>query len=297
MPSTWWMPTWRSSCPSVSTTWSGSAPTSRRSDARRPASSGAAGRPSSARVPCRGRSWTCARDAGADLRLFGRDFDGRENADGSWDYRDAAGVLPGLPAPALGGGVQVANAAATLAALRALGQRLPLTAPGHRARPAQREPAGALPAHRRGGRLRVGARRRPQPGFGAGAGGQPGALPRSGAHDRRVRDACGQGRGVGRGDPARPRGRLDRGRYRWAARARRCGARGAGRRAWRRHGPRRHRARGAGARRRGRTPAATASSCSVRSTPSGQRSSTSVEHGHTAINPHSAYNFRPWTTR
>jgi dihydrofolate synthase/folylpolyglutamate synthase len=26
------------------------------------------------------------------------DFDGSENADGSWDYRDATGVLPGLPA-------------------------------------------------------------------------------------------------------------------------------------------------------------------------------------------------------
>jgi dihydrofolate synthase/folylpolyglutamate synthase len=69
----------------------------------------------------------CAREAGADLRIFGQDFDGRENADGSWDYRDATGVLPGLPAPGLGGGVQVTNAAATLAALRALGQRVPLT--------------------------------------------------------------------------------------------------------------------------------------------------------------------------
>jgi len=68
----------------------------------------------------------CARETGADLRIFGQDFDGRENADGSWDYRDAAGALPVLPAPGLGGGVQIANAAATLAALRALGQRLPL---------------------------------------------------------------------------------------------------------------------------------------------------------------------------
>ena len=72
---------------------------------------------------------SCAREAGADLRIFGQDFDGRENADGSWDYRDATGVLPGLPAPGLGGGVQVTNAAAALAALRALGQRLPLPRP------------------------------------------------------------------------------------------------------------------------------------------------------------------------
>ena len=70
-----------------------------------------------------------AREAGADLRIFGQDFDGRENADGSWDYRDAAGALQGMPVPGLGGGVQVTNAAATLAALRALGQRLPLTRP------------------------------------------------------------------------------------------------------------------------------------------------------------------------
>ena len=71
----------------------------------------------------------CAREAGADLRIFDQDFDGHANADGSWDYRDAAGALPGLPAPGLGGGVQVTNAAAALAALRALGQRLPLPRP------------------------------------------------------------------------------------------------------------------------------------------------------------------------
>jgi dihydrofolate synthase/folylpolyglutamate synthase len=71
----------------------------------------------------------CAREAGADLRMFGRDFDGRESAGGCWDYSDTAGTLPGLPEPGLGGGVQVANAAAALAALRALGQRLPLPRP------------------------------------------------------------------------------------------------------------------------------------------------------------------------
>jgi dihydrofolate synthase/folylpolyglutamate synthase len=71
----------------------------------------------------------CARETGADLRVFGRDFDGRESAAGCWDYRDAAGTLPGLPEPELGGGVQVTNAAAALAALRALDRRLPLPRP------------------------------------------------------------------------------------------------------------------------------------------------------------------------
>jgi len=69
----------------------------------------------------------CAREAGTDLRLYGRHFDGRENPDGSWDYRDAAGSMQGLPGPGLDGIAQVGNAAASLAALRALGQRLPLT--------------------------------------------------------------------------------------------------------------------------------------------------------------------------
>jgi dihydrofolate synthase/folylpolyglutamate synthase len=64
---------------------------------------------------------------GAELRLLGRDFEGLERADGSWDYRDAAGGLPGLPAPALCGVAQLGNAATALAALRELEARLPLT--------------------------------------------------------------------------------------------------------------------------------------------------------------------------
>ena len=79
--------------------------------------------------PVPGSVVACARETGADLRVFGREFDGRENAEGSWDYRDAAGTLAGLPEPGLGGGIQVANAAAALAALRALDQRLPLPRP------------------------------------------------------------------------------------------------------------------------------------------------------------------------
>jgi len=63
---------------------------------------------------------------GAELHLRGRDFYGVENADGTWEYRDAAGILPALPAPALTGVVQMGNAATALAALRALAERLPL---------------------------------------------------------------------------------------------------------------------------------------------------------------------------
>jgi dihydrofolate synthase/folylpolyglutamate synthase len=67
-----------------------------------------------------------ASEVGATLSLLGRDFDGAEHADGSWDYRDVAGRLEALPAPALGGVAQVSNAATALAALRALSARLPL---------------------------------------------------------------------------------------------------------------------------------------------------------------------------
>ena len=63
---------------------------------------------------------------GADLRVRGCEFSDRELADGRWDYVDADGTLPGLPAPALAGVVQVGNAATALAALRALSPRLAL---------------------------------------------------------------------------------------------------------------------------------------------------------------------------
>jgi dihydrofolate synthase / folylpolyglutamate synthase len=62
----------------------------------------------------------------ADLWLRGRDFDGVEQPDRTWTYRDAAGELAALPAPALAGVEQVGNAATALAALRSLRQRLPL---------------------------------------------------------------------------------------------------------------------------------------------------------------------------
>jgi len=67
-----------------------------------------------------------ARAIGSALHLRGRDFDGTERADGRWDYRDAHGVLEGLPPPALEGVAQVGNAATALAALRELSDRLPL---------------------------------------------------------------------------------------------------------------------------------------------------------------------------
>ncbi len=67
-----------------------------------------------------------AREIGARLLIRGRDFDGVERADDRWDYRDVAGVLQGLPAPALAGSPQVANAAIATAALRTLADRLPV---------------------------------------------------------------------------------------------------------------------------------------------------------------------------
>ncbi len=63
---------------------------------------------------------------GAQLRVFGRDFDAIERTEGTWDYRDDSGALHRLPAPALQGVAQVGNAASALTALRALAQRLPL---------------------------------------------------------------------------------------------------------------------------------------------------------------------------
>ncbi|MFO1394937.1 MAG: bifunctional tetrahydrofolate synthase/dihydrofolate synthase [Steroidobacteraceae bacterium] len=63
---------------------------------------------------------------GADLRLRGRDFEAAVR-DGDWDYRDRDGELAALPRPTLAGDVQVGNAATSLAAVRALAARLPVT--------------------------------------------------------------------------------------------------------------------------------------------------------------------------
>jgi dihydrofolate synthase/folylpolyglutamate synthase len=67
-----------------------------------------------------------AASLGACLWLRGRDFHERVHADGDWDYVDALGRLEALPAPALEGVVQFANAATALAALRQLQARLPV---------------------------------------------------------------------------------------------------------------------------------------------------------------------------
>jgi dihydrofolate synthase/folylpolyglutamate synthase len=68
-----------------------------------------------------------ARSLGSWLRVRGREFEGTERPEGRWDYRDAHGVLEGLPPPALEGVAQVGNAATALAALRELSDRLPLS--------------------------------------------------------------------------------------------------------------------------------------------------------------------------
>jgi len=67
-----------------------------------------------------------AEQLGSALRLRGRDFDVRASGDGNWDYVDRSGELERLPPPALEGVVQTGNAATAIAALRALGDRLPL---------------------------------------------------------------------------------------------------------------------------------------------------------------------------
>ena len=89
-----------------------------------------AGRPAVVGTPAPPRSvLEVANAIGADLRLRGRDFDATVREDGRWDYRDRDGRLDSLPEPGLTGVVQVDNAATALAALRALGPRLPLGRP------------------------------------------------------------------------------------------------------------------------------------------------------------------------
>ena len=89
-----------------------------------------AGRPAVVGTPAPPRSvLEVASAVGADLRLRGRDFDATAREEGRWDYRDRDGRLDSLPEPGLTGVVQVDNAATALAALRALGPRLPLARP------------------------------------------------------------------------------------------------------------------------------------------------------------------------
>jgi dihydrofolate synthase/folylpolyglutamate synthase len=67
-----------------------------------------------------------ARDLGADLWLFGRDFSYQGDRQ-QWAYRGRSSRRAGLPHPALRGANQLLNASGVLAALEALGQRLPVS--------------------------------------------------------------------------------------------------------------------------------------------------------------------------
>ncbi|MGH8676850.1 MAG: bifunctional tetrahydrofolate synthase/dihydrofolate synthase, partial [Burkholderiales bacterium] len=66
-----------------------------------------------------------SKELGADLRLIDRDFGYRAEA-AQWHYWSAAGKRFGLPYPALRGRYQLQNAAASLAALEALHERIPV---------------------------------------------------------------------------------------------------------------------------------------------------------------------------
>lgn len=67
-----------------------------------------------------------AESIGARLRVLGREFTAERREDG-WRFRGPAGWHLTLPLPALRGAYQVDNAAAAVAALEALGDRLPVT--------------------------------------------------------------------------------------------------------------------------------------------------------------------------
>jgi dihydrofolate synthase/folylpolyglutamate synthase len=67
-----------------------------------------------------------ARDLGADLWRLGRDF-GFQGDRQQWAYRGRSVRRAGLPYPSLRGANQLLNASGALAALEALGQRLPVS--------------------------------------------------------------------------------------------------------------------------------------------------------------------------
>lgn len=67
-----------------------------------------------------------ARDVGADLWLLGRDFNYQGDRQ-QWAYGGRSVRRTGLPYPALRGANQLLNASGVLAALEALGQRLPVS--------------------------------------------------------------------------------------------------------------------------------------------------------------------------
>ncbi|MHB1145410.1 MAG: bifunctional tetrahydrofolate synthase/dihydrofolate synthase [Thiobacillus sp.] len=67
-----------------------------------------------------------ARHIGADLRCVNREFSARREDD-HWIYRGPDTTWPGLPLPAMAGAYQLRNAAAALAALEAVRDRLPVS--------------------------------------------------------------------------------------------------------------------------------------------------------------------------
>lgn len=86
-----------------------------------------------------------AEQLGSDPRRLGRDFDfGLERATQRWWWRSHGAHLSGLPSPGLAGQHQLANAAAALAALEALGKPIMrLTGAVHRALSQARLPGRA----------------------------------------------------------------------------------------------------------------------------------------------------------
>jgi dihydrofolate synthase/folylpolyglutamate synthase len=70
---------------------------------------------------------SCARDLEAPVKRLGREYDFTRQARG-WSYRGPRWKLTDLPAPALAGEIQFANAAAAIAALEEIEPRLPMPA-------------------------------------------------------------------------------------------------------------------------------------------------------------------------
>jgi dihydrofolate synthase/folylpolyglutamate synthase len=67
-----------------------------------------------------------ARHIGADLRCVDQDFSAQREGD-RWTFRGREAHWPGLPLPAMAGAYQLRNAAAALAALEAVRDRLPVS--------------------------------------------------------------------------------------------------------------------------------------------------------------------------
>ncbi|MDZ7593295.1 MAG: bifunctional tetrahydrofolate synthase/dihydrofolate synthase [Thiobacillus sp.] len=82
-----------------------------------------------------------ARQIGADLRCVGRDFSAQREGD-QWTYRGQTVSWPALPLPALAGTFQLRNAAAALAALEAVRDRLQVSEAAIRQGLAQARAAG-----------------------------------------------------------------------------------------------------------------------------------------------------------